>query len=75
MKRSENYLSTQKNKTNQSLDLINLGKKRNHWERMKISPTQRGQNKALWSPNKTLKIGFNWYINAAQADVNALYGD
>lgn len=42
---------------------------------MKISPIQRGQNKALWSPNKTLEIGFNWYISAVQADVDALYGD
>lgn len=42
---------------------------------MKIFPTQSGQNKALWSPNKTLEIEFNWYISAAQADVDALYGD
>lgn len=42
---------------------------------MKISPIQRGQNKALWSPNKTLEIGFNWYISDVQADVDTLYGD
>lgn len=73
MKRSENYLSTQKNKTNQSLDLINLGKKRNHWE---LKSLQLKASKIKPSEVLTkLLLGFNWYISVARADVDALYGD
>lgn len=74
MKRSENYLSTQKNKTNQSLDLINLSKKRNHWE-WKSLQLKEAKTKPSEVLNKTLEIGFNWYISVTQADVDALYGD
>lgn len=72
MKKIEIYLSTQRNKTNQSLDLINIYEKINLWEWKSLQLSV-----AKWKPSEVLTKFLKWNLTgtAAQADTDALHGD